>query len=158
MEAFRHSLRQSLNVDTPEGTVCRKILCALQLLLASRWFVCVWQLRAIVPVPLAYGIGVLPALTLGGVVLPALYASCGCCPGACCPGRGVRCWSVLCGVLDVGLSFGLSIGLFKVADALTTEPDGTLNIYWSGTLHTFIAVLVLTCLGALQPRAATPRV
>ena len=32
----------------------------------------VWELRAIVPLPLFYGIGVLPTLTLGGAVLPMI--------------------------------------------------------------------------------------
>eukprot|EP01043_Picozoa_sp_COSAG02_P010618 COSAG02_NODE_377_length_23536_cov_12.651065_10_plen_137_part_00 len=120
--------------------------CGLLVLLGTRWFVVVWELRAIVPLPLFYGIGVLPTLTLGGAVLPMICDAGG---GRCvCGARGRQVFSVLCATLDAALSLGLAGGLVYVADKLATEPDQGLNIYWSGTLHLFIYVLMASILGA----------
>ena len=134
MESFRQSMRQSLHIESPQGSCCRKVrppqasaagsrqssdeharvvptqvMCGLLLLLACRWFVVVWQLRAIVPLPLVYGIGVLPVLTLVGVMVPFFVSAgdgCGCGGGCCrclCSDRGRQAVSVLCASLDVAL-------------------------------------------------------
>lgn len=123
-----------------------QVSCGLLVLLASRWFVVVWELRAIVPLPLFYGIGMLPILTLGGAMLPMIHDSGG---GRClCGWRARQIFSVLCATLDVVLSLGLAGSLVNIADKLATEPDQRLNIYWSGTLHVFIYVLMASILGA----------
>ena len=95
--------------DEHARVVPTQVMCGLLLLLACRWFVVVWQLRAIVPLPLVYGIGVLPVLTLVGVMVPFFVSAgdgCGCGGGCCrclCSDRGRQAVSVLCASLDVAL-------------------------------------------------------
>lgn len=129
--------------------------CGLLLLLASRWFVVVWEVQTIVPLPLLYGIGVLPILTLGAAMLPMVHDDGG---GSClCGARCRQVFSVLCATLDATLSLGLAVGLVYVAENLATEPDQRLNIYWSGTLRLFIYVLMASILGAfVASRTARP--
>jgi hypothetical protein len=53
-------------------------------------------------------------------------------------------------------SLGLSGGLVYVVDKLATEPDQSLNTYWSGTLRSFVFVLMESILGA-SPHPALPQ-
>lgn len=143
--------------------VSTQALCGLLLLLACRWFVVVWQLRVIVPLPLIYGIAVLPVLTLVGLMVPMLFSAgdgCGCAGSGCqwlCSERARKVVSVLCATLDVALSLGLSGGLVYLVNGLATEPDQSLNVYWSGTLRSFVFVLIESILGAsLHPALPQP--
>ena len=120
MEDFR----RSLSLDNAQGQKLRKLLCAVQIVLSSRWLIVMWWLHAILPLPFMYGLALLPAFALAAALLPAA--------------RGTRCratLAVVCALLDAIVSAAASYGLFELGMVLTEEPDTTLNQYWAPLLH-----------------------